>query len=343
MRRQEFAVVALATAFALAAPPAWAQRPGGTPAGTAEPRGGGGGESGGGGGAAAVPRGGDSGGGQRRWELWKFLLHFFESSSSAPASVLYSQRPFCRSTCRTRRSVVAVVTAAAEQRRMAAAETAAARPRRSPRVERRRRRGRDHAADPAVHRRPRARQPGRDSNGDQPCRADLQPSARRPSAGRRSRRRGPGRGREPATAGTASLATTTATIHTASGYRQLRLRARVLLRSVLEPVRLWIRRVRRRLRLWRRVRVRRRLRYGDRYYGGGGSGSYSREPRDAGSLRLKIKPREAQVYVDGYLVGDVDSFDGAFQKLGIESGGAQGRAQGGRLRAAAVRRADHAG
>ena len=31
MRRQEFAVVALATAFALAAPPAWAQRPGGTP------------------------------------------------------------------------------------------------------------------------------------------------------------------------------------------------------------------------------------------------------------------------------------------------------------------------
>ena len=36
---------------------------------------------------------------------------------------------------------------------------------------------------------------------------------------------------------------------------------------------------------------------------------------------MKIKPREAQVYVDGYLVGDVDSFDGAFQKLGIESGG----------------------
>ena len=44
-------------------------------------------------------------------------------------------------------------------------------------------------------------------------------------------------------------------------------------------------------------------------------------PRDTGGLRLKIKPREAQVYVDGYLVGDVDSFDGAFQKLGIESGG----------------------
>jgi hypothetical protein len=54
------------------------------------------------------------------------------------------------------------------------------------------------------------------------------------------------------------------------------------------------------------------------YYGGGGS--EGREPRDTGSLRLKIKPREAQVYVDGYLVGEVDSFDGAFQKLGIEAG-----------------------
>jgi hypothetical protein len=67
--------------------------------------------------------------------------------------------------------------------------------------------------------------------------------------------------------------------------------------------------------------------YGDPYGGGGGyyvggsSGGYGRETRDTGSLRLKIKPRDAQVYVDGYLVGDVDSFDGAFQKLGIESGG----------------------
>jgi hypothetical protein len=61
--------------------------------------------------------------------------------------------------------------------------------------------------------------------------------------------------------------------------------------------------------------------YGDPYYGGGGgSSSYSREPRESGSLKLKIKPRDAQVYVDGYLVGDVDSFDGAFQKLGIDAG-----------------------
>ena len=94
MRRQEFAVVALATAFALAAPPAWAQRPGGTPAGTAEPRGGGGGESGGGGGSA-VPRGGDSGGGSAGGELWKFLLHFLESFIERAPVVLCSQRPFC--------------------------------------------------------------------------------------------------------------------------------------------------------------------------------------------------------------------------------------------------------
>jgi len=61
--------------------------------------------------------------------------------------------------------------------------------------------------------------------------------------------------------------------------------------------------------------------YDSGYYVGGGSGGYDRTVRDTGSMRLKIKPREAQVYVDGYLVGDVDSFDGAFQKLGIESGG----------------------
>ena len=77
--------------------------------------------------------------------------------------------------------------------------------------------------------------------------------------------------------------------------------------------------VRRRLWLRRRVRVRRRVRR-DPSSGGGGSGSYSHEPRYEGSLKLKIKPREAQVYIDGYLVGDVDSFDGAFQKLGIDSG-----------------------
>jgi hypothetical protein len=55
------------------------------------------------------------------------------------------------------------------------------------------------------------------------------------------------------------------------------------------------------------------------YQGGSGSSSYGRGP--TGNLRLKIKPREAQVFVDGYFVGLVDSFDGAFQRLGIDAGG----------------------
>jgi hypothetical protein len=69
--------------------------------------------------------------------------------------------------------------------------------------------------------------------------------------------------------------------------------------------------------------------YFDPYYGGGGGGyysggggyGYSGAYRDTGSLRLKIKPREAKVYIDGYFVGVVDSFDGLFQKLGVDAGG----------------------
>jgi hypothetical protein len=58
---------------------------------------------------------------------------------------------------------------------------------------------------------------------------------------------------------------------------------------------------------------------GGGYQGGTGSSSYGQGPQ--GTLRLKLKPREAQVYVDGYLVGAVDDFDGLFQKLGIDAGG----------------------
>jgi hypothetical protein len=54
------------------------------------------------------------------------------------------------------------------------------------------------------------------------------------------------------------------------------------------------------------------------YQGGYGSGSYSRA--GSGSIRLKIKPRDAQVYVDGYFVGTVDQFDGVFQKLTVDAG-----------------------
>jgi hypothetical protein len=38
------------------------------------------------------------------------------------------------------------------------------------------------------------------------------------------------------------------------------------------------------------------------------------------SLRLAVKPREAEVYVDGYRVGRVDDFDGTFQRLHIRPG-----------------------
>jgi hypothetical protein len=63
--------------------------------------------------------------------------------------------------------------------------------------------------------------------------------------------------------------------------------------------------------------------YGYGGYGYGGGGYYSSQAgyRDTGSLRLKVKPREAQVFVDGYYMGTVDQFDGVFQRLRLESGG----------------------
>jgi hypothetical protein len=39
-----------------------------------------------------------------------------------------------------------------------------------------------------------------------------------------------------------------------------------------------------------------------------------------GALRLKVKPRNATVYVDGYFAGQVDEFDGVFQRLHVEPG-----------------------
>lgn len=63
--------------------------------------------------------------------------------------------------------------------------------------------------------------------------------------------------------------------------------------------------------------------YYDPWYGGypsyGQSGATSTY-QDEGTLKLKIKPREAEVYVDGYYVGIVDDFDGLFQRLRIETG-----------------------
>ena len=42
---------------------------------------------------------------------------------------------------------------------------------------------------------------------------------------------------------------------------------------------------------------------------------------DTGSVRLRIRPRDAQVFVDGYFAGYVDDFDGNFQSLRLEQGG----------------------
>jgi hypothetical protein len=42
-------------------------------------------------------------------------------------------------------------------------------------------------------------------------------------------------------------------------------------------------------------------------------------PADA-SVRLEVKPREAQVFVDGYYAGIVDEFDGMFQRLRTQPG-----------------------
>lgn len=66
--------------------------------------------------------------------------------------------------------------------------------------------------------------------------------------------------------------------------------------------------------------------YGPGWYGygtgwsGSGAGYSSYGFRDVGGLRLKVKPRLAQVFVDGYYVGLVNDFDGVFQRLTIDAG-----------------------
>lgn len=77
--------------------------------------------------------------------------------------------------------------------------------------------------------------------------------------------------------------------------------------------------------------------YGDGYgyggygYGGGYGGGYdpsygsyssggSQYDEDQGGLRIKVKPRDAKVKIDGYFVGTVDDFDGNFQKVRLDDG-----------------------
>lgn len=54
--------------------------------------------------------------------------------------------------------------------------------------------------------------------------------------------------------------------------------------------------------------------YPDARFGGYGYGY------PTGEIRLRVKPREAEVYVDGYYAGVVDEFDGTFQALRLEEG-----------------------
>lgn len=57
------------------------------------------------------------------------------------------------------------------------------------------------------------------------------------------------------------------------------------------------------------------------WYGpwGGYHGYYGYESA-VGSVRVQVKPKKAEVYVDGYYVGVVDDFDGMFQRLHLLAG-----------------------
>ena len=49
---------------------------------------------------------------------------------------------------------------------------------------------------------------------------------------------------------------------------------------------------------------------------------YAYFPADVtAAVRLQVTPREAEVYVDGYRAGEVDDFDGVFQRLRLQPGG----------------------
>jgi hypothetical protein len=60
--------------------------------------------------------------------------------------------------------------------------------------------------------------------------------------------------------------------------------------------------------------------YGYGYGVGGGYYDYDQSDYDTGGLKLKVKPRDAQVYVDGYFSGVVDDYDGVFQRLKLRAG-----------------------
>lgn len=69
--------------------------------------------------------------------------------------------------------------------------------------------------------------------------------------------------------------------------------------------------------------------WGPGYYGGHGGyggyygrrGYYAPYGYDLGRVKLKVRPRDAEVFVDGYYAGIVDDFDGIFQALKLDGGG----------------------
>jgi hypothetical protein len=60
--------------------------------------------------------------------------------------------------------------------------------------------------------------------------------------------------------------------------------------------------------------------YGYDYGYSGNQSSTVEASHGYGALKLKVKPKEAEVYVDGYYMGQISDFDGAFQHLDLESG-----------------------
>jgi len=62
--------------------------------------------------------------------------------------------------------------------------------------------------------------------------------------------------------------------------------------------------------------------YGPYWYGSDRYGSewYGEDDSQGGSLKLEVKPNNADVYVDGYFAGIVDDFDGFFQSLDVAPG-----------------------
>lgn len=62
------------------------------------------------------------------------------------------------------------------------------------------------------------------------------------------------------------------------------------------------------------------------YYGGYPYPYYYSGPNyvydeTVGDIRTQVKPKDAEIYVDGYYAGTADDFDGIFQRLHTEAGG----------------------